>query len=110
MASLDPLRHRLEALVQLVEYQITFVIYRELIGDNAKVSNTKESNSLGHLTPLWTAYLLLASFLLHFLFLCTHQVTTATMTAKTTTPPITAPITTHGGPSKMNYKMGKTCS
>jgi len=29
------------------------------------------------------------------------------MMAKTTTPPITAPITTHGGPSKMDYKMGE---
>ena len=73
------------------------------------VSNTRESNLLGHLTPLRTAYSLLASFLLHSLFLCTYQVTKATMIAKTTTPPITAPITTHGGPSKMNYKMGETC-
>ena len=73
------------------------------------VSNTREGKSLGHLTPLWAAYSLLVSFLLHFLFLCTHQVTTATMIAKTTTPPITAPITTHGGPSKMDYKMGEVC-
>ena len=29
------------------------------------------------------------------------------MTANTTTPPITAPIITHGGPSKTDYKMGQ---
>ena len=46
-------------------------------------------------------------FPLHFLFLCTHQVTIAATTANTTTPPITAPIITHGGPSKTDYKMGQ---
>ena len=73
------------------------------------VSNTTESNFLEHPTPLRTTYSLLVSFILHFLFLCTHQVTTATMIAKITTPPITAQITTHGGPSKTDYKMGETC-
>ena len=74
------------------------------------VSNTVEISSLGNPTPSWTAYSPLVPFPLPLLLLCTHQITTATMIANTATPPITAPIVTHGGPSKTNYKMGETGS